>query len=760
MMNAIIISAGFGSRLRPLTYSTPKPLIEIFNKPMLERNIEFLLEKGIKDIYIIVGYNKEKFNYLKEKYQGIKLIFNEKYNKYNNIYSLYLVKDYLEDSYILEGDIYLNKNIFDSNIKNSCYFSKKVKNENEEWQLILENNKVKRVEIGGKDNYIMSGISFWKKEDSLKIKELLEKYIQDEEKKKKYYWDHIIKENIEKFNNIGIVSLEKGDIYEIDTLEELKELDKSYVNILENRVKTAVILAAGESHGFKYPNGLVKVKDFILLERSIDHLLKNGIEKVYIIVGYCKEQFNYLVEKYNDKIILIENGEYKEKGSYYSLLKLKGIVKENILLLDSDILYEERALKNVLENKSLDVILVSEEKGQKNETYVEEIDGYLYKISKDRRELKNIQGEMLGVSKISYFLLNYLFNLNVENKEFAYEYAISETTSLFKIAVQRIDSLIWGEINNTQHLKYIEDKIIPRLEKVENEIELENIKNIFIEEMHLDGNEVEKIEPLGGMTNRNYLVFTKNNKYVFRKSGEGTSEIISRVNEIKNCKKVRKIGIDANLLVFNENTGVKITEYIENAQTLNPDTVEFYLEDIANTLKKLHTSDIEFNNLFNPFDEMRKYEELSLKLNGKFYEGYKEVREKVFSLKNKMDKLNIQLVSCHNDTVPENFIKSGAKIYLIDWEYSGVNDPMWDLAAISIESKMSKENEDKLLNYYFGRKPTKEEKLRIHINKIYQDFLWSIWTILKEAKGVTFGSYGIDRFNNVKQRLGEIDLYE
>ena len=125
-----------------------------------------------------------------------------------------------------------------------------------------------------------------------------------------------------------------------------------------------------------------------------------------------------------------------------------------------------------------------------------------------------------------------------------------------------------------------------------------------------------------------------------------------------------------------------------------------------------------------------------------------------------MDKLNIQLVSCHNDTVPENFIKSGTKIYLIDWEYSGINDPIWDLAAISIESKLNKEDENKLLNYYFGRKPTKEEKLRMHINKIYQDFLWSIWAILKEAKGVTFGSYGLDRFNNAKQRLEEVNLYE
>lgn len=85
---------------------------------------------------------------------------------------------------------------------------------------------------------------------------------------------------------------------------------------------------------------------------------------------------------------------------------------------------------------------------------------------------------------------------------------------------------------------------------------------------------------------------------------------------------------------------------------------------------------------------------------------------------------------------------------------------MWDLAAASIESRMKKVDEEKLLYFYFNREATKEEKLRLHINKIYQDFLWSIWTILKEAKGVSFGSYGIDRFNNAKKRLGELDLYE
>ena len=226
-MNAIIIAAGMGTRLRPLTLSTPKPLIKIFEKPMIERNIEFLLEKGLKEIIIVTGYLGEQFSYLEEKYFEVKLVHNDKFNEYNNIYSFYLIRDYLEDSYILDGDIYLNRNIFEKNLDKSMYFSKKIDYQNDEWQLILENEKIKEVQIGGKNNYIMSGISFWKKEESIKLKKFVEEYVLSEEKKKNYYWDYIVKENIEKFN-VGIYPLKDSDIFEIDNLEELKEIDNSY----------------------------------------------------------------------------------------------------------------------------------------------------------------------------------------------------------------------------------------------------------------------------------------------------------------------------------------------------------------------------------------------------------------------------------------------------------------------------------------------------------------------------------------------------
>lgn len=756
-MNAIIIAAGTGSRLRPLTYEIPKPLINIFGKPMLERNIEYLIENGVKEIVIVVGYLKEKFEHLEKKYNGVKLIFNDKFSEYNNIYSFYLARNYLEDSYVIEGDIFITNNIFEKNITVSKYFSKKLDYRNEEWQLILKNNKVENIEIGGENNYIMSGISFFKKEDTQLLKELVEEYVKDEYKLKNYYWDHIVKENIEKLD-IEIRPLNSGEIYEIDNLEELKALDSSYKKIL-NKVKTAVILAAGRSKDFLFPNGIIKIGDKKIIERSIELLMKNGITNIILVVGYEKKQYYDLAKNYSE-ITIIENDEYLIKGSYFSLLHIKEVVKEDILLLDSDIIYEERVLKKLINNIEKNIIIASDEKGQKEESFVEEKDGYLYRISKDKRELKNIQGEMLGIAKISFELLQNIFKLNIENLSFAYEYAISKCVNKNKIKILKIDSLVWGEIDTKEHLEYVVKKVYPRLLKVEEKEKFDEIEKIIIENLKIKKEDIENIEALGGMTNRNYLIEINGQKYVLRKPGEGTEKIIDRKNEKFNANSISKLKLDSKLIFFDDTSGIKISEYIVNAQTLNPIIAKDNLKETAHILKKLHTSDLKFNNKFDVFKEIENYEKLSIESNGVFYKDYKEVKKEVTKLKNKLEKLNIELKPCHNDTVPENFIKSKKNIYLIDWEYSGMNDPLWDLAAYIIECGFEVEEEERFLNYYFESKIDREILLRIEIHKICQDFLWSIWTVLKEAKGVSFGEYGIKRFKNAEQRLKGLYKYE
>lgn len=141
-MNAIILAAGMGMRLRPLTSNRPKCLVEVNGIPMVERQVLFLKEKGIDDITLISGYKAETLEYLKEKY-GVDIVYNDRFDSCNNIYSLYIVRNRFHDTYVVEGDVYMSKNIFDTNVNRSTYFARKKEYENE-WGLIVdEKNRLK-----------------------------------------------------------------------------------------------------------------------------------------------------------------------------------------------------------------------------------------------------------------------------------------------------------------------------------------------------------------------------------------------------------------------------------------------------------------------------------------------------------------------------------------------------------------------------------------------------------------------------------------
>ncbi len=218
-MKAIILAAGMGTRLRPLTLETPKSLIKVNGEPMAERQIRFLKEKGIDDIIVVTGYLKEKFQYLKEKY-GVKLIHNDKYDVYNNVYTMYLVKDFLQDAYVAEADVYMYRNFFDENIKKSCYFAGIKENFHGEWKVFFnEFGELTDVEVGDGTGYIMSGISYWTKEDGAYIKERLEATIKNGSFENTY-WDSVVAQNLEHLD-IMVEKIDTNDWFEIDSVEDL-----------------------------------------------------------------------------------------------------------------------------------------------------------------------------------------------------------------------------------------------------------------------------------------------------------------------------------------------------------------------------------------------------------------------------------------------------------------------------------------------------------------------------------------------------------
>lgn len=263
--------------------------------------------------------------------------------------------------------------------------------------------------------------------------------------------------------------------------------------------------------------------------------------------------------------------------------------------------------------------------------------------------------------------------------------------------------------------------------------------------------EVLSVEQLGGMTNQNYLVKTTNKQYIVKFFGKGTEKLINRQDEKYNLELLKDLDLDVRNYLFDIEAGIKVNEYIESAITLDSTSIKTKFDKIAPILQTIHASGKELRGEFAPFEEIKKYESL---IEEKIpYANYEAVREEVFSLEKRLADLGVDRKSCHIDLVPENFIESPqGRLYLIDWEYSSMNDPMWDLAALFLESEFTRQEEEAFLSHYESEQtPVSREKIAIY--KILQDTIWSLWTVYKEEQGADFGDYGVNRYQRAVKGL-------
>ena len=263
--------------------------------------------------------------------------------------------------------------------------------------------------------------------------------------------------------------------------------------------------------------------------------------------------------------------------------------------------------------------------------------------------------------------------------------------------------------------------------------------------------EVLSVEQLGGMTNQNYLVKTTNKQYIVKFFGKGTEKLINRQDEKYNLELLKDLDLDVKNYLFDIEAGIKVNEYIESAITLDSTSIKTKFDKIAPILQTIHASGKELRGEFAPFEEIKKYESL---IEEKIpYANYEAVRKEVFSLEKRLVDLGVDRKSCHIDLVPENFIESPqGHLYLIDWEYSSMNDPMWDLAALFLESEFTSQEEEAFLSHYESdQTPVSREKITIY--KILQDAIWSLWTVYKEEQGADFGDYGVSRYQRAIKGL-------
>ena len=253
-----------------------------------------------------------------------------------------------------------------------------------------------------------------------------------------------------------------------------------------SKIKTAVILAAGMGSRLQditndmLPKGLMKINGKSLVERSIEKLRSLGIEKIYIVTGHLNEFYDKLAKE-NKYIETKKNRKYKATGSMTSLSILEDELKEDFLLLESDLIYEVYGLIKAINYEKDDCILLSGKTDSGDECYVEVRDDNLYKISKNKEEIEQVYGELVGISKISIELYKEMlkqykdFNYNNEDsffkseskkaKKYDYENAIFDAAQKRKVGYLKIENLVWGEIDDKSHLERIKTIVLPKLER-------------------------------------------------------------------------------------------------------------------------------------------------------------------------------------------------------------------------------------------------------------------------------------------------------
>lgn len=527
----------------------------------------------------------------------------------------------------------------------------------------------------------------------------------------------------------------------IDTAMQLT--DKAKHEFLINKPKKAIILAAGFGMrmvpiNMEVPKGLIEVNGECLIERIINQLHEVGIREIGIVVGFMKESYEYLIDKFDVRLLV--NPEYAIKNNLYSL-KLALRYLDNAYIIPCDIWCENNPFR---EDELHSWYMVSDLVENQSEVRVNR-----------KMELVHITSGLGGNAMIGICYLtrddamkvrkniNELCNKN-ENDDAFWEKGLYENGRMI-VAARVVHSDTVMEINTYEQLREFDSH--------SRQLKTDAISTIC-EVFHTQSRNITNISVLKrGMTNRSFLFTCNAKRYIMRIPGDGTEFLINRKEEAAVYRAIEKEKLCDDIIYINPVNGYKITAYLDEARVCNP----LNSNDVQRCMQKLrsfHNLKIKVSHEFDLFANIDFYETL---WNGRksAYRDYENTKEQVLSLKSYIFSQVKEKVLTHIDAVPDNFLFVGKKnqedIRLIDWEYAGMQDPHVDIAMFCIYSFYNRSQIDKVIDYYFTEGCNPKVRIKIYCYIAVCGLLWSNWCEYKRTLGVEFGEYSLRQYRYAKE---------
>lgn len=544
-------------------------------------------------------------------------------------------------------------------------------------------------------------------------------------------------------HSLGVVNRSLQELIKKNYIDETIRPTKKAIKELKNKApRNAIILAAGFGMRMvpintEIPKGLLEVNGEALIERIIKQLHEVGIKEIYVVVGFMKEKYEYLIDEFG--VELIVNSEYSTKNNLYSLKLAVGHLT-NTYIVPCDIwcdrnpfhrheLYSWYMVSDLVDNESnvrvnrkMELVTVPKSSGGNA------MIGICYLIKEDADII---------VNRIEKFCKNPQFD------DAFWEEALYNKDRMF-VSAHVVHSADVVEINTYEQLREIDSD--------SNQLKTDAIQ-VICKALDARAEEVIDITVLKkGMTNRSFLFTCKGKKYIMRIPGEGTDQLINRRQEAEVYYEIAEKNICDDIAYINPENGYKITEFLDGARVCNP--LEY--EDVKKCMKYLrafHELKLKVSHEFDIFGQIEFYETLWDGVPS-VYKDYKKTKENVFSLKPYIDSHIVEKVLTHIDAVPDNFLfvkKDGKdEIRLIDWEYAGMQDPHVDVAMFCIYSLYNKRQVDRLIAAYFTEGCDDEIRIKIYCYIAACGLLWSNWCEYKRNLGVEFGEYSLRQYRYAK----------